>query len=109
MADDPDTTRRAPSAGDGTPQVGRAQAAAVFFVSLIVVLAGVEAASRALMPNGYRVWPPGFQMKFDAGDAIEGVSFPGLLTINSIGMRGDEPIEGDAYRPLIDGAVIGDA
>jgi lysophospholipase L1-like esterase len=52
------------------------------------------------MPNGYRVWPPGFQMKFDAGDAIEGVSFPGMLTINSIGMRGDEPIEGDGYRIL---------
>ena len=100
MADGPDTAARDSPGTDAEPQVRRSTAAAVFLVSLVVVLVAVEMASRALLPDGYFVWPPGFQMTFDAGDAVGGVAFPGTLTINSIGMRGDEPTGGEAYRIL---------
>jgi len=73
----------------------------VFAASLVVVLLGVELASRRLLPNRYFVWPPGFEAAFDAGDVIgPGVSFPGRLTINSDGFRGDEVSDGHDLRIL---------
>ncbi len=104
MADGSDTAARDSPERDAEPQVRRSTAAAVFLVSLVVVLVAVEMASRALLPDGYLVWPPGFQTTFDASDAVGGVAFPGTLTINSIGMRGDEPTDGEAYRILAVGA-----
>jgi lysophospholipase L1-like esterase len=75
-------------------------AAAVTLVSLVLVMALVEAASRVLLPNLYFVWPPNFSMVFDAGSNIAGVQFPSQLTINSQGMRGD-PLDGShTYRVL---------
>jgi len=76
--------------------------------ALVIVVAGLllgvvalEVASRLLVPNGYFVWPPNFRMRFDAARNIpHGVTFPGQLTINAAGMRGDLPNESNEYRIL---------
>ena len=83
------------------PEPSRSTGLVVFAVSLLLVAALVEWTSRRLLPDGYFVWPPGFHMTFDASDVIEhGVTFPSELTINALGMRGDLPGEGHAYRIL---------
>lgn len=78
---------------------GRA-ALLVTVVSLVLVLALVEAASRVLLPNRFFIWPPNFSMVFDAGDNIHGIAFPTQLTINAQGMRGDPLEDAAAYRVL---------
>ncbi len=81
-------------------RVRRLPALAVLLVSCIIVLAIVEGASRLLIPNLYFVWPPNFSARFDAGGVINGVAFPGELTINAAGMRGDLPTDATEYRIL---------
>lgn len=87
-----------------TGEIGRVRrlpALAVLAVSCFFVLAIVEAASRLLIPNRYFVWPPNFSARFDAGGVItHGVAFPGELTINAAGMRGDLPSDATEYQIL---------
>jgi lysophospholipase L1-like esterase len=86
---------------DAGTRVSRAVATGVFFGSLAAVLILVEVASRWLLPDGFFVWPPDFTATFDAGDVIRhGVEFPGKLTINSNGMRGDLPSDSTEFRVL---------
>jgi len=73
----------------------------VFLGSLLLVALLLEGISRLVIPNRYFVWPPGFEMTFDAGKNItHGVTFPSRLTINAAGMRGDLPREEQQYRIL---------
>jgi hypothetical protein len=84
-----------------TPKVRRSVAVAVFLVSLVVSLGLLELVSWRLLPNRYFVWPPNFSANFDAGDVIRsGIDFPGKLTINSDGIRGDIPTDPQTYRLL---------
>lgn len=83
---------------EGRVKVGGAVAVAV--VSLMLVMALVEAVSRVLLPNLYFVWPPNFSMVFDAESNIGGVDFPSQLTTNIHGMRGDPLSDSYAYRVL---------
>jgi lysophospholipase L1-like esterase len=90
-----------PPPGDSAPRVRTGVAVAVFFASLLVVLLLVEVASRKLLPNRFFVWSPNFTATFDAGEVIRhGVTFPGKLSINADGMRGDLPSDTQAYRIL---------
>lgn len=68
--------------------------------SLALSLAIAEYVSRRLLPEGYFVWPPGFEMTFDAGDVIHGVSFPTRFSINEMGMRGELPSPQTQLRAL---------
>ena len=84
-----------------TPKVRRSVAVAVYLVSLVVSLGLLELASWRLLPNRYFVWPPNFRATFDAGEIIRsGIDFPGKLTINSDGIRGEIPTDSQTYRIL---------
>ena len=83
------------------PAPSRAIGLIVFAVTLLAVFAAVEWISRSLIPRGHFVWPPGFEITFDAGEVIaHGVEFPATLSINDIGMRGDLPTDTNRYRVL---------
>jgi hypothetical protein len=90
----------APQPASEAGRVNLLGAFAVTVVSLVIVLALVEAASRVLLPNLFFVWPPNFRMTFDAGPNIAGVEFPSVLSINAQGMRGDALDESHRYRIL---------
>lgn len=73
----------------------------VTVASAAAVLALVEAVSRSLLAGRYYVWPPGFATRLDPEPGIiHGVKFPADLTINSVGMRGDEPSASASYHVL---------
>ena len=74
---------------------------AIVVAGLLLGIVALEGVSRLLIPNRYFVWPPNFRMRFDAAKNIPlGVTFPGQLTINAAGMRGDLPNESNEYRIL---------
>ncbi|MEE8473906.1 MAG: hypothetical protein V3T01_01055 [Myxococcota bacterium] len=92
---------RTPGNSGSAPKVRRSVKLAVFLVSLVVSLGLLELASGWLLPDRYFVWPPGFRATFDAGEVIRsGVDFPGKLTINSDGIRGEIPADLQTYRIL---------
>ena len=74
--------------------------AALALGSLLLFAAGAELVLRALLPNRYYVWPPGFTWVSEPDPRIGGIQGPSKLTINSFGMRGDEWTGRERYRVL---------
>ncbi len=75
---------------------------AALLVSVLLVFGGAaELVSRAVLPDRYYVWPPGFThvSEFEPGRR-PGISGPSRLTINSDGVRGDPMGSGQRYRIL---------
>ena len=68
--------------------------------SLLVFAAAAELGLRALLPTRYYVWPPGFEWSSEPDPRIGGIQGVSKLTINSLGMRGDEWTGRERYRVL---------
>jgi lysophospholipase L1-like esterase len=68
--------------------------------STLVGLSILEVVSRRQLPDGYFVWPPGWQATFDPAAGIRGIEGPSHLTVNSLGLRGDEIGAGTRYRMI---------
>ena len=77
-----------------------AKRAALALGSLLVFAVAAELGLRALLPDRYYVWPPGFTWVSEPDPRIGGIQGPSKLTINSFGMRGDEWTGREHYRVL---------
>jgi lysophospholipase L1-like esterase len=74
-------------------------------LSVGLLLATAEVLARAVLPDGWYVWPPHYRADFTADPGIlHGISGPSLFRINADGMRGDPMPSRARYRVLTVGA-----
>ena len=76
---------------------------ALILVSGLLAVAALELVLRLAAPadEGCRVWPPHLETTLHPRPEImPGVEGPSRFRVNSRGLRGDEPPEGDAHRVL---------
>lgn len=74
---------------------------ATFALTTAVALALAEVLARQVFPAAAAryVWPPGLERTFEPQPEImPGISGPSLFRISSVGLRGDEPPRGLAFR-----------
>ncbi|MFO0760033.1 MAG: GDSL-type esterase/lipase family protein [Byssovorax sp.] len=70
-------------------------------VSCLFTLALAETGMRVVSPGIFRVWEPGLTATFTPrAGVLPGVHGVSRFAINAIGVRGDEPLPGPAYRIL---------
>ena len=75
--------------------------AGVAFGSLLLGIGLLEVGARLAVPEGYYVWPPGFERTFEPDpEFVPGIHGVSRFTINSWGVRGDPFEEGQRYRIL---------
>lgn len=70
-------------------------------IALLVGEAGLRFAYPALSGEGYYIWPPGLNKVFKpSSEIMPGISGLSRFSINSVGLRGDEPDPLATYRIL---------
>ena len=69
--------------------------------SLVVCIAAAEILARSLLDDGYYVWPPGLsRIAQPDSTVLAGVFGPSRFSVNSLGVRGDEPTGSESVRIL---------
>ena len=69
--------------------------------SLVVCIAAAEILARSLLDDGYYVWPPGLSRTAQPDSTVlAGVFGPSRFSVNSLGVRGDEPTGSESVRIL---------
>lgn len=91
---------------DPEPAARRARALRRGLLALcgtLLALVAAEAAARSFFPgaDAFYIYPPGLRRTFlPAVKILPGLPKVAHFDVNSLGLRGDEPPEGDAYRIL---------